>query len=486
MTCGSLFEQAHCKEHSEMNASTLKVSSSRNFNFNRPWQLDRPNLTASNSLAIARSDRQYVSLAEGKNNEARQPVRRHLDQKNMNNHWFTPALIGGALLGWLLATVWPDAVALDSFTASLQSLYLAALKMIIAPLIFFSLISGVLHLRGAGRMGRLGALTVTYYLGTSAIAILIGLIVVFFIHPWTAHPPLSQLPDADHIRMISTSDAGLANTLTQLGLRLLDNPFNALAQTNILGILAGALLFGCAAAVALPEESKWPGMIEELTGVIYKIAQWVISLLPLGLFAIVFQLTGQIETTTMLALLSFAAVVFAATLFHGLVVLPLLAWWLAGIKPWQLLPNISQPMLTALLTSSSAATLPLSLTTAVEKLKVSRAKASFILPLGATANMDGTALFEGIAVIFLAYMFGVELDTLSIVIIFLVTMLAATGAPGIPSGSMAGLQVVLLAVGIPLEAIALVLLIERPLDTFRTAVNVEGDLIGAAIMERWS
>ena len=143
-------------------------------------------------------------------------------------------------------------------------------------------------------------------------------------------------------------------------------------------------------------------------------------------------------------------------------------------------------MMTAFITSSSAATLPLTIKTAQEQLELNPAKSAFVLPLGATINMDGTALFEGIAVIFLAYMFGVALDGLAIVVVFLVTMLASAGAPGIPSGSMAGLQVVLLAVGIPLEAIALVLLIERPLDTIRTAINVEGDLVGALVVDRWT
>ena len=138
------------------------------------------------------------------------------------------------------------------------------------------------------------------------------------------------------------------------------------------------------------------------------------------------------------------------------------------------------------MTSSSAATLPLSLATAEERLGVARTKAAFVLPLGATVNMDGTALFEGIAVVFLAYMFGIPLDGATLFVVFFVAMLASAGAPGIPSGSMAGLQTVLLAVGIPLEAIALILLIERPLDTIRTAVNVEGDLVGSMVAQRWA
>ena len=169
--------------------------------------------------------------------------------------------------------------------------------------------------------------------------------------------------------------------------------------------------------------------------------------------------------------------VFAATLFHGLIVLPAIAWLASDMNPLQFLRAVSQPMITALFTSSSAATLPLSMSTAQTKLGVDRARSAFVLPLGATANMDGTALFEGIAAVFLAYMFGVELGATGVAI-FLVAMLSSVGAPGIPSGSMAGMQMVLLAVGIPLEAIGLLLLIERPLDTFRTAVNVEGDLVG--------
>jgi Na+/H+-dicarboxylate symporter len=143
-------------------------------------------------------------------------------------------------------------------------------------------------------------------------------------------------------------------------------------------------------------------------------------------------------------------------------------------------------MITALFTSSSAATLPLSMKTAQENLGVDQARSAFVLPLGATANMDGTALFEGIAAVFLAYMFGIDLGTSGVIAIFLVAMLSSVGAPGIPSGSMAGMQVVLLAVGIPLEAIGLLLLIERPLDTFRTAINVEGDLVGCLVAERFA
>ena len=400
------------------------------------------------------------------------------------SRWFPLAIVLSALLGWLAATVLGDVAWLAGFTDTLKNAYLTALKMIIAPLIFFSLISGVFQLRESGGMGRLGAVTVSYYLLTSAIAVIVGLSIVFFIHPWTAYPPLTDIPPTDAV-LIDAETGGIGHMLERVLLQMLDNPFAALANLNILGILTSALLIGLAGALVLPKTSALPGIVTDITAIIYRIAGWVISLLPIGLFAIAYQLSTNVDIGTLIALGHFAGVVIGATLFHGLVVLPLIAWWLTGRTPFQFLRAAYQPMFTAFVTSSSAATLPLSLSCAQERLGVSRPTASFVLPLGATVNMDGTALFEGIAVVFLAYMFNVPLDAPTIVIVFLVAMLASAGAPGIPSGSMAGLQTVLLAVGIPLEAIGLVLLIERPLDTIRTAVNVEGDLIGSTVAERW-
>jgi len=390
----------------------------------------------------------------------------------MTSKWFAPLLILAAFSGWLAASLFSGLTWLDTTTAIVQSSFLAALRMIIVPLIFFSLFSGVLQLRAAGAMGRLAGVTVAYYAFTSAIAITIGLIVVFFIHPWTAYPPLAEIPPLSS-GLIDAEAGGVASLIGNLLNSMLVNPFSALAELNILGVLTTALLFGSAAALTLPTNSRWPALLEELTQTIYTCARWVLTTLPLGIFAITYQLTDRIDLNTLVSLGHFAGVVFGATAIHGVIVLPLIAWVLAGVTPLQLARAISQPVLTALMTSSSAATLPLSMTTAEEKLGVTRNKAAFVLG-------------KGIAVIFLAYMFGVQIDAGSVIIIFLITMLASAGAPGIPSGSMAGLQVILLAVGIPLEAIGLLLLIERPLDTFRTAVNVEGDLVGALIAEKWS
>lgn len=410
----------------------------------------------------------------------------------MNSHWFAPLIFASAILGWLTAMALPDVLWLDQLTQLLRTAFFSALKMVIAPLIFFSLIAGVMQLRASSQMGRLGAVTISYYLTTTGIAVMIGLIVVLFYHPWTAFPPLVEDPSvlgdlpAQSARLIDPGDGSTFGLLNNLVQRMLINPFDALAEMNVLGILVGAILLGLAAAISLPRDSAVPKIFDELAQVTYKLAGWVLTMLPVGLFAITFQLAQKIDFSTLTALGQLAGIVFAATLFHGLVVLPTIAWLVSGKNPLQFLRAVSQPMVTALFTSSSAATLPLSMQTAQDKLGVDQARSAFVLPLGATANMDGTALFEGIATVFLAYMFGVELGTTGVIAIFLVAMLSSVGAPGIPSGSMAGMQMVLLAVGIPLEAIGLLLLIERPLDTFRTAVNVEGDLVGCLVAKRFA
>ena len=285
-------------------------------------------------------------------------------------------------------------------------------------------------------------------------------------------------------RLINPGDGSITALLNNLLKAMLVNPFKAMAEMNVLGILVGAILFGLALALTIKEDSPISQIFSDLAQATYRLAGWVLTMLPLGLFAISYQLAGQIDFSTVTALAQLAGVVFGATLFHGLIVLPAIAWWAAGLSPWKFFAAVAQPLITALSTSSSAATLPLSMTTAESKLGVERAKCAFVLPLGATANMDGTALFEGIAAVFLAYMFGIDLTATAIIAVFLVAMLSSVGAPGIPSGSMAGMQMVMLAVGIPLEAIGLLLLIERPLDTFRTAVNVEGDLVGCLVAKR--
>ena len=401
----------------------------------------------------------------------------------MSSKYFALYVLGGALLGLVLANLVVGPPWLDSFTSIIKVIFLNSLKMIVVPLIFFSLITGVLNLRNSNQMTQVGSYTIAYYVSTTGIAILIGLTIVLALNPWAEITPI-EFEAGNDIRILAENDGTIIAVLTSLLDKMLENPFSALSNNNILGILTFAILLGLGLAATLPKDSTLPIIIEQISSGIYKIPGWVIALLPVGIFAITYQLASSIDMGTLISLGELALVVFLATLFHGTFVLPAIAWVFGGVKPVVLFKNIAQPLVTALSTSSSAATLPVSMDAAQNRFRVSSEVSSVVLPLGATVNMDGTALFEGVAAVFLAQMFGIALDPITITTIFLVAMMASIGAPGIPSGSMAGMQLVLLAVGIPLEAIALLLMIERPLDTFRTAVNVQGDLVGSLVVNK--
>jgi Na+/H+-dicarboxylate symporter len=415
--------------------------------------------------------------------------------KNLTFQVFLAAAIGigGALLfgddSWLLT---PAPLAYEIISL-LKIFFLAALKMLIAPMIFFSLIGGIIGIGNVVRLRRLGGATVTYYLGTTSVAILLAMIAVFFIHPWTNYPPAPELANgAGPASMINPGDDSIIGVLTQLARMAFTNPFTALVELNILGIVTNAILIGVAIVLALPEDSPIYTFIEHANKVIYRVLTWVIRLLPVGIFAILFDFTLRLNVgdghseAVLTQLLQFGLLVIVLTLIHGIIVLPTIAWLFGGRSPVDLFSNIAQPLLVAFSTSSSSATLPVTMRTAEENLGISPSVTSFVLPLGATMNMDGTALFEAVAAVFLAYLFGIELTTVTIFTVFLMAMVASIGAPGMPSASMAGMQMVLLAVGIPLEAIALLLVIERPLDTIRTAANVEGDIVGSIVVERFT
>ena len=400
------------------------------------------------------------------------------------------AAIGARLFGdssWLTSpTPFYDTILM------IKVAFLAALKMLIAPMIFFSLISGISNIGNVVRLRRLGGVTVLYYMGTTGLAIVLGLIAVFWIHPGEAYPPaLESSLVFSESRMIDPGSDSLIAILKQILVMAFANPFHALVNLNIIGIVTSAILLGLAMVITLKPESPVFSIVRDLNQIIMTVLSWIIRLLPIGIFAIIFDfslrlsISDEFSQDFLTQLLQFSVLVTGLTLFHGFVILPLVAWMTTGQHPVRLVRSIAQPLLVAFSTSSSAATLPVSMKTAQEKLGVSQSVSSFVLPLGATMNMDGTALFEAVAAIFLAYLYGIELSTLMVITVFLMAMISSIGAPGMPTASMSGMQIVLLAVGIPLEAIAILLIIERPLDTFRTTVNVQGDLIGTLVVQHY-
>ncbi|MEM6291932.1 MAG: dicarboxylate/amino acid:cation symporter [Myxococcota bacterium] len=375
----------------------------------------------------------------------------------------------------------------------LKDTFISALRLLVAPVVFFSLLGGLLGLGDATRLRKIGAVALSYYVATTFIAICIGLFVVTFIHPWEdsgLQLSVDQLAathaasgDPPPVLIDAGSDSVLRILHGMLGTAL-SNPFNALANLNILAIVTNAMLAGFALILVVPKDSPLVTGVHHVNLIISKVLSWVLLATPLGIFGIVFDFSLRAGGDLFTELLSFCAVVFGATMFHGLVVLPAIGWFFGRVNPLHFLRYAGAPLLVALTTSSSSAALPVTIQTVEERFGVSKGVSGFVLPLGATMNMDGTALFEGIAAVFLAYLFGIELSGASLIAVFLMTIVSSVGAPGMPSGSISGMQMVMLAVGIPLEAIGILLVIERPLDTFRTAVNVEGDMIGALITQR--
>ena len=411
---------------------------------------------------------------------------------NLTFQVFIAATLGIVLaLGYQL--IEPDGIEMvDNSISLLKGAFLALLKMLIAPMIFFSLIGGIISIGSIVRLRQLGGITVGYYLLTTGLAITLALVAVVFVHPWTAYPPIMEsMVDASSTRLLEPGSDSILAVLETMASLAFTNPFSALVNLNILGIVTNAIFMGIAMVLVLDENSPLFRLVGDVNKIIIQVLRWVIRVLPIGIFAILFDFTVRLSGdsglggTFLRQLLEFGLLVVTMTLIHGLIVLPALAWITTRMSPLELLRKISSPLLVAFSTSSSAATLPVSMRAAEDNLDVSTGVASFVLPLGATMNMDGTALFEAVAAVFLAYLYGIELSGIMVVTVFLMAMVASIGAPGMPSASMSGMQMVMLAIGIPLEAIAILLVIERPLDTIRTSVNVEGDLIGSLIVDRY-
>ena len=361
--------------------------------------------------------------------------------------------------------------------------YIGLLKMVVGLVVMFSLLQGITSIGSITRLKQVGRNTLLFYSFTTLLAISLGLGASLLLPAWQ---PLTEFaPINDNVQLISTEATGGAAIAGKLLNMALVNPVAALTNGNLLAIVVFSFMLGLALLSSLPEKHPVFDVLSGLNKSINTMVSWIIRLSPFAVFAIVFDFSIRGGESLFEQLALFALLVFVLTLIHGAIVLPTIAKIATGIKYTTLFKAISAPMAMAFATSSSSATLPLAMQSVEEKLGVSQSTSSMVLPLGAVMNMDGTALFEGVAAIFLAQLFGIDLTTSGLVMIFIMAMVSSVGAPGMPSGSMSGMQLVLLAAGIPLEAIAILFIIERPLDTFRTAVNVEGDMIAALVIDKW-
>ena len=363
-----------------------------------------------------------------------------------------------------------------------STLFIDLLRMVLIPLVFTSIVVGVANLRSHQQMNRVWQGTLFFFFSTMALAVVLGLTAANLLQPGSG---LQIAMFQDAMQGFQATQMSLPDFFAHFLHSLFQNPIAALAQGNVLAVVIFALLLGIALVVGGERYRNILTLMQEFLELILMLVGWIMRLAPFGIMALLLQLVATQDTSLLATLIKFVAIVLGTTLLHGVVVLPLILYLITGMTPVKFWLGAREALITAFATSSSAATLPVTLRCAEQHLHVKRDVAGFVIPLGATVNMDGTALYEAVAALFIANLVGVELSLLQQMVVFVTAMLAAIGAPGIPSAGMVTMVMVLQSVGLPVEAIAILLPIDRILDTVRTMVNVEGDLVGSLVVQKW-
>lgn len=368
------------------------------------------------------------------------------------------------------------------YAASLVgTLFIDLLKMILIPLVFCSISVGIANLRQHQQMHRVWVTTLVFFVSSMAIAIVLALLAGNYFKPG-AGLHLAMFNHA--MQNFQAKQLPLPEFFAQFLHGLFVNPFMALSQGNVLAVVSFALILGIALVMGGNRYKSILALLEEGLAITMQIVGWIMRIAPLGIMALLIQLVAVQDAAMLSTLGKFVAVVVGTTLLHGVVILPLILYLFTGNTPLWFWHGAREALVTAFATSSSSATLPVSLRCATQHLKVKPAIAGFVIPLGATINMDGTALYEAAAALFIANLVGIELSMAQQLIVFFTAMIAAMGAPGIPSAGMVTMVMVLQSVGLPAEAIAILLPIDRLLDTLRTTVNVEGDMVGSLVVQK--
>ncbi|MHB2150290.1 dicarboxylate/amino acid:cation symporter [Calditrichota bacterium LG25] len=398
--------------------------------------------------------------------------------KSVSLHW---QILIGLILGVLLAVV-SRIFQFESFViedvALLGDVFIRALKMIIVPLIVSSIISGVTNLSDAEHFGRLSLKTISYYVMTSILAILTGLILVNLIAPGIgANLSFQEMPEG-----LETSVQSFSDLLIRI---IPENPLAAMARGEILPTIFFSLLFGFFITRAPePYKKQLTGFFQAVFEVMMGLTHFIILFAPVGVFALIAKVIAQTGFDAVLPLFKYMVTVILGLLIHATVTLPILVYFLGGISPLKHFKAMSAALMTAFSTSSSSATLPLTMDSIENNAGVSNKVSSFVLPLGATINMDGTALYECVAAMFIAQVYGIELSFGQQMIVVMTALLASIGAAGIPMAGLVMITIILKAVGLPLEGIGMILAVDRILDMLRTSVNVWSDSCGAVLIAR--
>ncbi|MBN2589397.1 MAG: dicarboxylate/amino acid:cation symporter [Sedimentisphaerales bacterium] len=360
-------------------------------------------------------------------------------------------------------------------------LFIRLLKMIIVPLILASIVTGIISLGDTKKLGRIGLKTFLYYLTTTALAVILGLVLVNIIQPGKG----VKLPTETTTDFSEREAPSIISILTDI---IPENIFAAMAQSQVLSIIFFSILLGIAICSIGEKGKPLVNLFEAFNDVMLKITGWIMRLAPIGIFALMAHTIGTLGLSVLKPLAIYMITVVLGLLIHAVIVLPILLRIFGKYSPLKLIKDVFSAVTTAFSTASSAATLPITMECLQENTGVSKKITSFVLPLGATINMDGTALYEAVAAMFIAQVYGpaygIHLGFSDQIIIVLTATLASIGAAAIPSAGLITLIIVLRAVNLPIEGIGMILAVDRILDMCRTAVNVWGDTCGTVIVAK--
>ncbi len=400
-------------------------------------------------------------------------------------------MVAGIILGAILQALFDDSgdlrfsilsfelstynILIEGIFSTLGQIFIASLKMLVVPLVFVSLICGTSSLTEPSKLGRLGAKSVGLYILTTAIAVTLAISLGLMVSPGEG---LNLSTEAEFT-------AKEAPSFSQVIVDMFpSNPINSMAEGNMLQIIVFAVLFGIAMAMVGDAGKRLAAFFEDINTVIMRLVTIIMNLAPYGVFVLMAKLFATIGLETITSLAKYFVLVLAVLAVHAFVTYPILLKLFTGMTPLALFKKMRDAALFAFSTSSSSATLPVTMETASNKLGVGKSVTSFTLPLGATINMDGTAIMQGVATVFIAQVYGVDLAINDYVMVVLTATLASVGTAGVPGVGLIMLAMVLQQVNLPVEGIALIIGVDRLLDMTRTAVNITGDCTVACIVAK--
>lgn len=372
------------------------------------------------------------------------------------------------LLAIAVGTLWPGITQFEV----LGKIFLRLLKMVVLPLVFTSVFSSIAGLGTLRSFERLGLLSLVYYFCTTALAVFTGLVLVHLLHPaapisFHAVPKLKSLNPKDLLLDLFP-----------------ENMVRSFAEDRVIPVLFLALILGGACLQAREKGLPLKTLLDSLNETLLALTRGIVRFTPVGVFFLVGPLVACQGPSSLLGLGGYILTVILGLAFHATLTLPLLLWLWGKVSPWRYFLAVREAPFLAFSTASSSATLPVTLEVAEDRAGVRPEVAGFVLPLGATVNMDGTALYEAVAAMFIAFSYGLSLGGTQSLLVFLTAVLASVGAAGIPGAGLVTMTLVLQSVGLPLEGLGLILAVDRFLDMLRTSVNVWGDLVGVKIIDK--